>query len=201
MTAWEESDGTVVLAHDTRVWSRCAIAVTFLFLGTAAYDYVLTPRGDDRLVGLLASAATMAVIAYVMSERSRFRVDPAQRRIDWEQGFALRMKRGSIPFDEVRDVTLERPIGDQGVPSRRVILHLAGGSRMPVTVGYRPDGDRAVTLAAEMLRRALGHMGPGISDTARLLVDAGRNVNAVKRPAEDDGRPLADARKEIDGIQ
>jgi hypothetical protein len=201
MTAREEPDGSLVLSYDTRLWAQIAAAATVLFLATAGYDYVFGRHGEDRLIGLFGSAATMAVFAYVMSERSRFRVDPARRRIDWEQGFAWRVRRGSIGFDDVRHVSLERPLGDNGVPSRRVILHLANGTQLPVTIGYRPDGDRAITMGAELLRDRLGHSGPGVSDTARLLIAAGKKLDAVKLLADQEGLSLTDAKKRADDLQ
>lgn len=201
MQAVEGADGSLVLSYDTRTWARLATAAMVMFLVTAAYDYAFGRRGEGRMIGLFGSAATMSVIAYAMSERARFHVDPARRTIEWEQGFAFRMRRGSLGFDEVRHVSLERPIGDNGVPSRRVILHLANGTQMPVTAGYRPDGDRAITMAGELLRQKLGHAGPAVSDTARLLIQAGRKLEAVRLLADEERLSLTDAKKRADDLK
>ncbi len=102
-----------------------------------------------------------AVIAYVMSERSRFHVDPARRRI---------------------------------------VLYLTNGTQLPPTTGFRPDGDRAITLAAELLRRTLGTASPGASDTARLLIDAAKKVEAVKHLAKQEGLSLTKAKQRADTL-
>lgn len=201
MTAREEADGSVVLTHDTRLWSELAAGAAALFLLTAAYDYVIGRHGDDRLIGLFGGAAAMGLIAYVMSERSHFHVDRSRRRIDWQQGFAFRMRSGSIAFEDVRHVSLQTPIGDRGVPSRRVMIHLVDNSLVPVTVGYRPDGDGAVTTAAELMRAALGHGQAIAADTAQLLIAGGKKFEAIRVLMDQEGLSLADAKRRVEGMR
>ena len=157
METREEPDGSVLLTYDSSLWTRWLIGATVLLLGTALYDYFIGDRGDARVIGLLGGAATCALTALVMLEQSRFRVDPKSRLIEWEQRWGFRQRAGVTPFADVKHVSAERPIGDTGVPSRRVCLHLADGSLLPITVGYRPDGDEKISGAAQLLRRVLGH--------------------------------------------
>jgi hypothetical protein len=160
MDAHENADGTLLLTYDSSLWTKWLIAATLALLGTAVYEYFIGSRGDERMIGLLAGAATVAITALVMLEQSTFRADPKTRLIEWEQRWGFRQRAGVTPFADVRHVSAERPIGDTGVPSRRVVLHLADGSLLPVTVGYRPDGDEKISKAAELLRRVLGQ-APG----------------------------------------
>jgi hypothetical protein len=202
MDVREEPDGTLLLTYDGTVWTKWLIGATVLMLATAVYDYVIGARGDDRLVGLLAGAATTAAAALVMLEQSSFRVDPKSRLIEWQQRWAFRQKAGVTAFADVRHVSAERPIGDNGVPSRRLVLHLADGSLLPITVGYRPDGDERILRGGEMLRRVLGQNPvPTAGESAGVLARQGRSVEAVKVLVEQEGLSLAEAKARLDQIR
>src|SRR5918993_5379434 len=156
MDVRHQPDGSLLLTYDSTRWTKLAIGGTLLLMGTAVYDYFMGARGDDRLVGLLGAATTLALIGIVMLEQSRFRFDPATRLIEWDQRWAFRRRGGVTPFTDVKHVSLEVPIGDRGIPSRRVVLHLTGGTLPPVTVGYKADIDGSISRTAEMLRVTLG---------------------------------------------
>jgi hypothetical protein len=156
MTATREADGSLVLSYDSSRLSKWAVAGTIVLLATAGYDHFIGPRGDDRLIGLLGAATTLALIALVLLEQSRFRFDPSTRLIEWESRWAFSRRRGLLQFADVQHVSVDVPIGDSGVPSRRVVLHLSNGTLLPVTTGYRPDSDGAIARAAEEIRGILG---------------------------------------------
>ena len=79
MDARQEADGSLLLTYDSSLWTKWLIGATLALLATAAYDYLVGRRGDERLIGLLAGAATCAITALVMLEQSNFRVDPKSR--------------------------------------------------------------------------------------------------------------------------
>ena len=202
MDAREEADGTLLLTYDGTRWTKWLIAATLLLLGTAAYDYFIGSRGDERVLGLLGGAATTALMALGMLEQSSFRVDPRSRLIEWQQRWAFRQRAGITPFGDVRHVSAERPIGDTGIPSRRVVLHLADGTLLPVTVGYRPDHDGKIVKAAELLRRMFGqNPAPSPAENAHYLVKQGRAVEAVKILVEGEGLSLTDAKTRVDRMR
>jgi hypothetical protein len=202
MESRQDADGTLLLTYDSTRWTKWLIGATLVLLGTAAYDYFIGARGDERLIGLLGGAATTALGALGLLEQSSFRVDPKSRLIEWQQRWAFRQRAGVTAFADVRHVSAERPIGDNGVPSRRVVLHLADGSLLPVTVGYRTDGDGKILRAAELLRRALGQdPSPTAAESARVLLEQGRGVEAVKILVEQEGLSLADAKARLDQIR
>src|SRR5687768_534509 len=98
MDTREEADGSLLLTYDSSLWTRWLIGATLVLLGTAAYEYVIGSRGDERVIGLLAGAATLALIALVILEQCRFRVDPASRLIEWEQRWGFRRRVGVTAF-------------------------------------------------------------------------------------------------------
>jgi hypothetical protein len=198
MDARQDDTGTLLLTYDSSLWSRWLIAATLALLGTAGYDYFVGARGDDRLVGLLAGAATTAISALVLLEQSSFRVDPRSRLIEWQQRWGFRQRAGVIPFADVRHVSVERPIGDSGVPSRRIVLHLANESLLPITIGYRPDNSDQILKAADVLRSVLGQSTPGAEESARVLLQQGRKIDAIKLLVEQEGLSLADAKARLD---
>jgi hypothetical protein len=156
MTTTEEPDGSLSLTYDSSGWTKWLIGATLVMLVTAAYEYFIGARGDERVVGLLAGAATLGLVALVMLEQCRFRVDPRTRLIEWEQRWGFRRRAGVTAFGDVQHVSVETPIGDTGIPSRRLVLHLADGTLLPVTAGYKPDVDDRISRAGETLRRILG---------------------------------------------
>jgi len=199
--ARETADGSLELVYDSSFWSKLAATATVLLLAAAAYDYFAGTGRDHRIIGLLASAATLGLTAIVMLEQSLFRFDPLLQSIDWQQRWAFRHRRGTLAFGDVRHVGLERPIGDQGVPSHRVVLHLANGEVLPVTVGYRPDDDQSIARAADTVRRVLGHAPPSAAESARRLIEQGRTIDAVRLLAEWEGLSLTEAKAQVDRLR
>ena len=200
MNLRHQPDGSLLLTHDSTRWTKWAVGATLLLTGTAAYDYFIGARGDERLIGLLGAAATLALVGIVMLEQSRFRFDPATRFIEWDQRWAFRRRAGVTPFDDVKHVSVEVPIGDRGIPSRRVVLHLTDGILLPVTVGYKPDVDGSIWRAAEMLRVALGHHPPTMEGCVRLLVAQGRTIDAIKMLTEKEDMSLTEAKRRVEQI-
>lgn len=202
MDTREEADGSLLLTYDSSLWTRWLIGATLVLLGTAAYDYFIGARGDERVIGLLAGAATLALIALVILEQCRFRVDPASRLIEWEQRWGFRRRVGVAAFADVQHVSVETPIGDTGIPSRRLVLHLADGTLLPLTVGYKPDVDGAIARSAETLRRVIGQdPRPAPAELARAFIKQGRTIEAVKVLVEQEGLSLKDAKDRVDQIR
>ena len=122
MDTRQEPDRSLLLTYDSTRWTKWLIGAALLLLGTAVYDYFVGSRGDDRLIGLLGAATTLAVIGLVMLEQARFRVDPLTRLIEWDQRWAFRHRAGIIRFDDAKHVSVEVPIGDRGIP-QAVTIH------------------------------------------------------------------------------
>ena len=201
MEMTKSADGSLLLTYDGRLWSRWLLGGALLMSATAVYDMTIGTRGDDRLIGLIGGIATCAGAAAVMFETARWRVDPFHRRIEWERRWAFQHRSGTLAFADVRHVAIEVPIGDDGVPSRRVVLHMHDGSMIPVTVGYRPDGDNRIVDAAEALRALLGHQAkPSAVEVVRALLASGRKIDAVKVLVEQEQLSLSEAKARIDAL-
>jgi hypothetical protein len=198
MTIDERGDGTIIVAYDSAGLSWLMLAGTGLCLAVAVYDVFIGVRGTERLIGLLGSAATCLLVALVFFERAWFQFTPAARTVVWRRRWALRQRSGTMPFDAIGSVLVERPIGDTGTPSRRVVLKMSAGEEIPITVGYRPDPDRAVLHIADRIRVVLGHeTGATHMHNVRALIAAGRVIDAIRVLREEEGLSLAEAKRRV----
>ena len=94
------------------------------------------------------------------------------------------------------------PIGDDGTPSRRICLVLTDGSVVPITVGYRPDADGEIVRTAEAIRKVLGlTVSPSAADSAKIFVDAGHIVDAIRLLRQEEGLTLNEAKRRVDDLR
>ena len=177
------------------------LAVGGLCLATAGYDVFIGTRGTDRLAGLLGAAGTCLLVAIIVLERAWFQFVPATRIVTWRRRWALRQRSGSIPFGSVQSVLVERRIGDDGTPSRRIVLKTATGDDIPMTVGYRPDADGAVLHIASRIRMLLGQGSDATHmPNVRALIAAGKTIDAIRILREEEGLSLLDAKRRIEEL-
>ena len=201
MTIEERDDGTILVTYDSTRLTWLMLAVGSVCLAAAGYDVFIGPRGTDRLVGLLGAASTCLLVAIVFLERAWFQFALATRIVSWRRRWALRQRSGSIPFGSVQSVLVERPIGDDGTPSRRIVLKTIAGEDIPITVGYRPDADGAVLHIASRIRALLGHdSGATHMHNVRALIAAGKTIDAIRTLREEEGLSLLDAKRRIEEL-
>ena len=201
MTIDERADGTLVVSYDSLGLTRVMLAAAVLLLAVAGYDILAGARGTERLVGLLGSATTCLLVGIVFLERARFQFAPATRLVTWRRRWALRQRAGTILFNSIQSVLVERPIGDEGTPSRRIVLKTVAGEDIPVTVGYRPDADGAVVHIASRIRALLGHDSDATHlHNVRALLAAGKTIDAIRVLREEEGLSLVDAKRRIEDI-
>ena len=202
MNLEEAADGTLVITYDGRGLTKLMLVATALFVGVAGYDVFVGARGTDRLIGLLASAATCFATSIVFLETARFEFSHPTHIVTWRRRWALRERSGSIPFSEIQSVQVERPIGDTGTPSRRVTLKTKDGSVVPLTVGYRPDADDAIVKIADRIRALLGHDAEATAQQdLEGLIAAGKTIDAIRILRERDGLSLTDAKQRVDDLR
>src|SRR5262245_910744 len=201
MTLDERTDGTLVVTYDSIGLTRFMLVATALFLAVAGYDVFIGARGTERLIGLLGSAGTCLLVALVFHERVWFEFAPDSRTVIWRRRWALKLRSGSIPFGSIESVLVERPIGDDGTPSRRIALKTVSGEDIPITVGYRPDGDGAVLQIASRLRAMLGHETDATHmHNVKALVAAGKTLDAIRVLREEEGLSLVEAKRRVEDI-
>jgi hypothetical protein len=201
MNVEEDADGTVIVSYDGRPLTKLMLVFAALFLAVAGFDVFFGVRGTDRLLGLLASAGTCVLIALVFLETACFRFGGAMKTVTWRRRWGLRERSGSIPFASIQSVLVERPIGDDGTPSRRITLKTNDGAIIPITVGYRPDADGAIMQIAGRIRAMLGH------DAAQThyghieaLVAEGKVVEAIRVLREEERLSLVEAKQRVDAL-
>ena len=197
----EESGGATTVTYDSVGLTKLMLGLTALLLGVAAYDVSIGTRGTDRMIGLLASAATSAAIAIVLLETAWFQFTHATRIVNWRRRWAFRQRSGVIPFAAIQSVMVERPIGDDGTPSRRIVLRTTDGAVIPITVGYRPDADGAVLQIANRLRTLLGHSAEETHiQNLKALIDAGSTIDAIRLLRQEEGLSLSEAKQRVDEL-
>jgi len=207
MNVEEASDGTLRVTYDGRGLTRFMLVATALFAGVAIYDVFVGTRGTDRLVGLLASAATCLVVAIVFFETAHFEFSRVTHLVTWSRRWGFRQRSGTLPFSEIQSVAVERPIGDEGTPSRRITLKMRDGTIVPLTVGYRPDADEAIVKIADRIHALLGPKEERPAPDQRYLVEvstlvaAGKMIEAIKVLREAEGISLTDAKQRVDEIK
>ena len=198
MKVEEPVAGTLVITYDSFGLTKLMLAVMALILWVAAYDLLIGTRGTDRLVALLASAATCLLIGIVFLETTWFEFSGATRLITWRRRWAFRERSGTLPFAAVQSVLVETPLGDDGTPSRRISLRTMDGVAIPITVGYRPDPDRTVLQIADRIRTILGHGSEETGTTnVEALVGAGKIIDAIRFLRQEEGLSLVQAKQRV----
>ena len=207
MNVDETADGTLVVSHNGSPLTKFMLGFTLLFLGTAAYDAFIGTRGTERLIGLLGASATCLVVAIAFHERARFEFSKPTHLVTWRRRWGFRERSGTIPFGAIQSVVVERPLGDEGTPSRRINLRTVDGTGIPLTVGYQTDSDGAILRTADQIRALLGHKAEEThsSDQRHLadvstLVASGKMIEAIKVLREAEGISLTDAKQRVDEL-
>lgn len=202
MEAKDEVDGTFVVRHGStrgfRWWLSAAAVVAIVAL-------VESLRGRLRsspASGWLLAAAVVVALGLAAFESGLFVFDRRQRVVRWKRQRAWRRLEGTLPFDDVADVAVESPIGDSGLPSRRITLRMKSGRRLPLRAGYVTDGDDELVRIAEQIRVAMGQPGQRTPDaSAAALVAQGRTIDAIKELRQARGLSLTDAKREVDAMR
>ena len=190
-----------MVTYDSTGLTMVMVAAAGVLLAVAGYDVFIGARGAERLVGLFASAATCFLVAIVFLERAWFQFAPDTRSVTWRRRWALRHRSGSIPFGSIQSVLVERPMGDEGTPSRRITLRTTDGQEIPITVGYRSDADGTVLQIASRIRVVLGHDADATHvHNVHALVAAGKIIDAIRVLREEEGLSLLDAKRRVDEI-
>ena len=200
MNIEEAADGTVIVSYDGLWLTKVMLTFAALFFIVAGYDVFFSARGTSRLLGLLASAVTCLLVAIVFLDTASFRFARAMKTVTWRRRWGLRERSGSIPFASIHAVVVERPIGDDGTPSRRITLKTSDGA-IPITVGYRPDSDGSIIQIADRIRALLGHdVAQTQHSQIEALVAAGKVVEAIKVLREEERLSLVEAKQRVDAL-
>jgi hypothetical protein len=189
------SDDGVVLPK----WLAALAATALVFM---VAEFAAGRAGSERFIGLIGATCTFALGALVSYERSRFVFDAKRRTIEWRRRWGFRERSGVAAFDDVVAVSIERTLGDEGIPSRRILLLLRDRSAIPLTVGYRTDADDRILKLASEFRDYLGlRESAGPRDDARDLARGGSKLAAIRLLVESEGLSLRDAKARVDAFR
>lgn len=186
--------------------SPLAILWLLIFALCAAWGGYLfftrrSPFNEENFQGALGGAVTGLIGFLALYERGRFTFDRDKKVLTWYRQRALRRRSGTVPFREIRSVFYHSPIGDEGVPSRRVVLVTDSGE-LPLTLAFVPDTDDRIKSLAESLKRFVGGDGPVpdmTDENVRAAVKAGRITEAVRVLRQEKGMSLEEAKDVVDG--
>jgi hypothetical protein len=198
----EEANGSLVLTYDSTRLSTVLFVLTAVLIAAAGRQRFLGAGDSERVIGLLGGAATLLLSGIALREQARAVVNPVARAIVWKRQWAFRTRSGSLSFADVAAVLPERPIGDEGVPSRRIVLRTNAGQTIPLTAGYRPDGDGAILAASERIAAmvARGAASPPLAGVEALAA-SGRVIDAIKLLREREGLSLDEAKRRVDALR
>jgi hypothetical protein len=204
----ETGDELIIEHRDAstgKVFLGLAIACAAWAIVPALFDRSFTR--EEQFVGRLAGTCVLALLALVFSESSRFTFDRRRRIATWQRRWAFSTKAGTLPFDQIETVVIETPIGDEGVPSRRAVLQTAGHD-IPLSVGYRPDGDGECLALVARIRTFIGRDSDLEVSSDDIIMDsvgsasrAGRTLDAIRLVRQHRGLSLEDAKKLVDSLR
>jgi len=111
-------------------------------------------------------------------------------------------RRGAIiPFDDIVSILLQTPIGDEGVPSRRITIKTSD-HEVPISTAYSPDHDEKTLGIADKLRGFLGaSTGGAVLDSVRSLVENGSTLDAVRLLRQETGISLEEAHTRVEEMK
>ena len=192
-------DGSLVLSYDSTRLSRVMFVLSAAMFAGVAY-HLLSDNGDsERLFGFVGGTVTCALVAIFCVEQARMIVDPATRTIVWMRRGVFRTRSGTLSFEDITAVCAERPPGDSGIPSRRVVIFTRRGETVPLTAGYRSDGDRVILGASEHIRAMLEQHA--CAGRVQTLANAGGVIDTSTLVCQTERLPLAESKLRVDELR
>jgi hypothetical protein len=159
MKLTKESDTQLIVTHDDTSWARWCLYAALLLLALGIYSHWNDRSNRDRIYGSYCSAAMFGITYLALYERSVFVFDRTTCSVRWRRKRVWRQRGGIISFDDISSILAQTPIGDEGVPSRRITIK-TGDTEIPICTAYFPDHDeRCLGIADEL--RAFVHATDG----------------------------------------
>lgn len=205
----ETTGGLIECRHDSTALGHFFNAIGTLVLGVLAFDLTLGSRGAHRAVGLAVTAFTCFGFGLLGLERSHFTFNTHARLIAWSRRHGLNCRQGQLSFDDIDEVFAHSPIGDEGTPSRRLVLKLRDGREMPLTANFLVDHDDKIFRFAHRLRALLAKENNTdhrvsanyINTNVLALVRAGHEMDAIRLLCESTKVDLTTAKQRIEDIK
>lgn len=200
MRSAQEAGPRLTIVHDDTSTAKLWLTGAIVLLLASVVRHAVHPN-HEAFVGGIAGGLVLAVAFVATFEKSLFTIDGASRMISWEKHRLLRHRQGVLPYDAVQGVVAETPLGDSGVPSRRIVLLTRQGD-LPLATAYCPDHDDECLAIAARMRAHLGLAGrDALVDEIRPLVAAGRTLDAIRMLRQRRKLSLTEARRTIAEMQ
>lgn len=205
MRVHRPTDEVLSVKTDDSPFALLWLTVAALCAAWGAYLFftVRSAWNRENFQGAVCGAVTGIIGFLALYERGEFTFDRGKRTFFWHRRRALRQRSGVVPFDDIRSIVVQTPIGDDGVPSRRVTVVTESGE-VPLTLAYMPDADGRIRSLAESLQKFVGKYAENADmtmESARAAVLAGRVTEAVRILREDRGMSLEEAKRIADELR
>jgi hypothetical protein len=193
-----DDDGCLIVAVRSPLPAAVG-GLGLLFIGWLAYEVFSHSHNYERMQGLAGAIFTCMTFLAVY-ERSDFRFDARRNRLSWSRRIGPFNSSDELALDQIQSVLMETAMGQSRYyPKHRLVLRTATGA-IPIRRSYQRDDMQSVVLGQirDYLRMP---PDPGRTDTVLALIDAHRDVEAIKLLRETRGLSLTDAHTEVARIR
>lgn len=202
MVSYEVSGEQVTVTHDDTRWSIWGLWVAIVFVVLAAYHFGKQPNDTEKAIGCIGAAAVFAIFYLAAYERSVFVFNLRNRSIKWSRRRVLSQRQGILTFAQVKSVVALMPIGDDGTPSRRVVL-LTDKGELPISLAYKPDiNNESLAIAARLNDIVRGHPAADpVIDGVQALIDADKTLDAIRMLRTERNLSLTEAHEMVEKLK
>ena len=121
-----------------------------------AIDAAVRRLGIPQTLGAFAAALMCFLVGAALTKRSEFVFDLVEKQLTWRRRGLFTNKGGVVPFEQIRDVIVDRCNNSDGDDTYSLVLHLHAGKPIAVSDIYtsnrRPmDEARAAVIDALQL--------------------------------------------------
>ncbi len=138
------------------------------------------PSLDGELFGAIVGFAVFFFTGAIFTERNLFIFRIYQKRLIWKTSGLFRRRERVIPFDEIRNVTLQVGMGRRQRDTYRLAL-VTDRETLPMTLGYTSGKKENFEKTAGMILNILGKDASRvIEDSILAMAQAGQKLSAIR---------------------
>ena len=119
-----------------------------------AIDAAVRHVGAPQALAALAASVMCFVVGAGLTKRSVFDFDLVEKKLTWRRRGLFTNAGGVVPFEQIRDVTVERNNNSDGDDTYGVVLHTLGGATIELsdiyTANRRPIDEARAAIAAAL---------------------------------------------------
>lgn len=196
---------TELVVRDSSLWMSGVCAGGALLL--AGYGIA------EREINFFWIAGFFLLCATILARTTTFTFDGMHRIVRWHGYKLFKQSSGTIPFDDIADITIEISTAGSGTPTYRLSLRTSTGV-VPMAYLYTASRDAYASLRQELLsflRPGLREPPPdlhapvdgipaALESSLRVLLARGRKVDAIALLRATEHIGLAEAAGRINAI-